>query len=114
MLASQLPKLKQTDVFLCDRKARPGFGPVLEEFAKGTWIEPEINRRKMTLVGLTDLGASFGVDDNIMMSHANFLRLISKRKPGELDFGVIKLRPGSDVLKLQAQFQAIWATRSTS
>ncbi len=36
MLASQLPKLKQTDVFLYDRKARPGFGPVLEEFAKGT------------------------------------------------------------------------------
>ncbi len=107
MLASQLPKLKQTDVFLYDRKARPGFGPVLEEFAKGTLIEPEINRRKMTLVGLTDLGASFGVDGNIITSHANFLRLMSKRKPGELDFGVIKLRPGSDVLKLQAQFQGI-------
>ena len=64
MLADQLQKLKQKDVFLYDRKARPGFGPVLEEFAKGKLVEPEINRRKMTLVGLTDLGASFGVDGN--------------------------------------------------
>ncbi len=107
MLDSQLAVLRQTDAFLYDRKARPGFGPVLEESAKGTLIEPEINRRKMTLKGLTEIGASFGVDGNIIVSHANFLRLVSDRASGEIDFGVIKLRPGADVVEMQSQVQAI-------
>ena len=107
MLDSQLAVLRQTDAFLYDRKARPGFGPVLEESAKGTLIEPEINRRKMTLKGLTEIGASFGVDGNIIVSHANFLRLVSDRASGEIDFGVIKLRPGADVVEMQSQVQTI-------
>ena len=107
MLDSQLAVLRQTDAFLYDRKARPGFGPVLEESAKGTLIEPEIKRRKMTLKGLTEIGASFGVDGNIIVSHANFLRLVSDRASGEIDFGVIKLRPGADVVEMQSQVQTI-------
>jgi putative ABC transport system permease protein len=107
MLAGQMSKLRQTDVFLYDRKARPGYGPVLEEFARGTTVEPEINRRKMTMVGLIELGPSFGADANIIVSQANFLRLVAGRSSGQIDFGVIKLQPGSDVAKLQSQFQAI-------
>ena len=110
VLDRQLSLLQHTDAFLYDRKARPGYGPVLEEFARGVTIEPEINRRKMTLVGLTNLGASFGVDGNIIVSHANFLRLVSERTAGHIDFGVIKLKPGTDVIELQSQFQAILGT----
>lgn len=105
--ADQLPKLKNTDTFLYDRLARPRFGDVVGAYDQEHFIEPEINRRKLILSGIVDLGASFGVDGNILVSHANFLRLFPERKPGQIDIGVVKLRPGLSIEAAQQQFQGI-------
>ncbi len=104
-LANQLAALRKTDAFLYDRLARPRFGNVVGELDKGVEIEPELNRRKMKLEGLVDLGASFGVDGNLLVSHANFLRLFPNREVGQIDIGVIRLKPGVSVASAQMQFQ---------
>lgn len=104
-LANQLASLRKTDVFLYDRLARPRFGNVVGELNNGAEIEPELNRRKMKLEGLIDLGASFGVDGNLLVSHANFLRLFPNREVGQIDIGVIRLKPGVSVASAQRQFQ---------
>ncbi len=103
----QMHHLRRTDAFLYDRLGRPRFGEVAGANALEQIIEPEINRRRMTLAGIIDLGASFGIDGNIVVSHANFLRLFSERNSGEIDIGVVKLRPGVSVPQVQQQFQAL-------
>lgn len=103
--AEQLAKLKQTDSFLYDRTRRPRFGDVVSATKRKEVIEPELNRRKMTLAGVVDLGASFGIDGNIFVSHANFLRLFPNRKSGSIDIGVVKLNPGVSIAAAQKQFQ---------
>ncbi len=103
--AEQLAKLKQTDSFLYDRTGRPRFGDVVSATKRKEVIEPELNRRKMTLAGVVDLGASFGIDGNIFVSHANFLRLFPNRKSGSIDIGVVKLNPGVSIAAAQKQFQ---------
>lgn len=104
-LADQLASLRQRDVFLYDRLARPRFGNVVGELERGGDIKPELNRRRMKLAGLVDLGASFGIDGNLLVSHANFLRLFSERDPGHIDLGVVRLKPGVSVEAAQRQFQ---------
>ncbi len=103
--AAQLGKLRETDAFLYDRMARPRFGDVVGANNRAETIEPEINRRKMLLSGIIDLGASFGVDGNILVSHANFLRLFPERKSGAIDVGVVKLKPGVSIDSAQKEFQ---------
>lgn len=103
--AENLNKLSQTDVFLFDRGGRPRFGDVGGAWDRGETVEPELARRRMKLVGLVNLGASFGLDGSIFMSHANFLRLFPSRKPGEIDVGVVKLKPGVNIAATQKQFQ---------
>ena len=104
-LADQLASLRQRDVFLYDRLARPRFGNVVGELERGADIKPELNRRRMKLAGLVDLGASFGIDGNLLVSHANCLRLFSERDPGHIDLGVVRLKPGVSVEAAQRQFQ---------
>jgi len=104
-LPEQLQELRSTDQFLYDRGSRPRFGDVIGAVERKEPVEPEINRRRMILSGLVDLGASFGVDGSILVSHANFLRLFSERKPGMIDVGVVRLRDTSLLPELQKQFQ---------
>lgn len=105
--SDQLAELRRTDSFLFDRMGRPRFGNVVQANARHELIEPELNRRRMTLAGIVDLGASFGADGNILVSHANFLRLFPARKPGSIDVGVVKLKPGISILSAQQQFQTM-------
>ena len=106
-VAENLSKIKQTNAFLYDRLARPRFGDVLGANDQQQFIEPEVNQRKVFLSGVMDVGASFGVDGNIVVSHANFLRLFPERKSGQIDVGVVKLKPGTSVEAAQQEFQAM-------
>lgn len=104
-LTAQAAALRQTDAFLFDSRSRPRFGEVLRSLQQGGDVELEINRRRMSLAGLTELGASFGVDGNIIVSHANFLRLFPQRQSGAVDVGVVRLRSGADATAAQREFQ---------
>lgn len=49
------------------------------------------------MVGLFQLGTSFGSDGNLITSVPNFLRIFGNRNRGFIDVGLIKLRSGIDI-----------------
>lgn len=99
-------RLQIPDVVLFDEASRPEFGQIVTEFQRQGAVTTEIDNRatgsrKITVVGLFKLGTSFGVDGNIITSHLNFLRIFSQRSQGEIDLGLIKVKPGSNINHLR-------------
>ncbi len=98
-------KLQFSDVVLFDRKSRSEFGPIVTEFEQQgsvtTEIESRGSNRQIEVVGLFELGTSFGSDGNLITSHLNFLRIFSSRPPGFINVGLIKLKPGTNVISFR-------------
>lgn len=89
-------RLRQQDVILFDALARPEFGPVAESFEAGEDIVTEINDREVRVVGLYEMGTSFGIDGSFMTSEDNWLRLFPDRPRNQIQLGLIRLREGAD------------------
>lgn len=96
-----LDKLKFADVVLFDQNSRSEFGPIVSEFQNQGKLTVEVSNktsnRRIKVMGLFELGTSFGADGNLLTSHLNFLRIFSNRKQGFIDIGLIKLKPESNV-----------------
>jgi len=88
--------LRQQDVVLFDALARPEFGPVADSFNAGEDIITEINDREVRVVGLYEMGTSFGIDGSFMTSDDNWLRLFPDRPRNQIQLGLIRLREGAD------------------
>lgn len=91
-----IDQLKLKENILFDRASRLEYGPIAQEFEKGNPIITELSGKRVNVVGLFTLGPSFGADGNIIMSDLNFLRVFPERKLGEIDIGLIKLKPHSE------------------
>lgn len=108
-VAENLDKLKLADVVLYDQNSRAEFGPIASEFRNQGNLTIEISNkfsnRRIKVVGLFELGTSFGADGNLLTSHLNFLRIFSNRKQGFIDIGLIKLKPENDVNKFLNQLK---------
>lgn len=96
---NNLDKLKEPDVVLFDAGSRTEFGPVVELFNLQGKVETEIgdrgpNNRKITVVGLFQLGTSFGADGNLITSDLNFFRIFIQRQKGFINLGLVQLHPG--------------------
>jgi len=91
-----LDKLRLDENILFDRASRVEYGSIATEYEQGKPITAELGGKSVNVVGLFTLGPSFGADGNIIMSDLNFLRLFSDRKLGEIDIGLIQLRPHAD------------------
>jgi putative ABC transport system permease protein len=89
-------KLRAQDVVLFDAAARPEFGPVGESFRAGESITTEINDREVEVVGLVEIGPSFGIDGTILTSIDNWLRLFPDRPREDIELGLIQLAAGAD------------------
>jgi len=92
-------KLRQQDVLLFDSASRPEFGPVKEEFEKAGTVVTELNDREIEVVGLFEMGTSFGIDGSLITSDDNWLRLFPDRPRNEIQLGLIRLHEGSDVVQ---------------
>jgi putative ABC transport system permease protein len=99
--------LRDPDTALFDEHCRPEFGTLPADFRKGLPTEAEMAGRRLRIVGLFNLGTSFGVDGNIMMSDQEFLRVFPYRTSDEVDLGLVRLRPGSDVSAARARLEAL-------
>jgi putative ABC transport system permease protein len=88
--------LRQQDVILFDALSRPEFGPVAESFEAGEEIVTEINDRQIKVVGLYQMGTSFGIDGSFMTSTDNWLRLFPDSPRNQIQLGLIRLREGAD------------------
>lgn len=88
--------VRQQDVVLFDAKSRPEFGPVASSFQAGEEIVTEINDREVKVVGLYEMGTSFGIDGSFMTSTDNWMRLFPDRPRDQIQLGLIRLREGAD------------------
>ena len=99
----QSAKLKTDETVLVDRRARPFLH--MDSDARDT----EINGRKVEIVGSFALGPDFMSNGTVMMSARTFAALLAGN-PGALaqlpvEFGVVKLRPGSDIAAVQRELR---------
>ncbi|MBF2005105.1 ABC transporter permease DevC [Chlorogloeopsis sp. ULAP01] len=95
-----LNKLKLPDTVLFDRSSRSEYGPIAAQFERDKQVLTEISNYRIKTVGLFTLGPSFAADGNLITSDQNFLRLFRNRRSGEIDIGLITLKPGVDKQKV--------------
>jgi DevC protein len=93
--------LKLPDVALFDADARPEFGPVADTFRRDKIVTTEVSGRSTRINGLFELGASFCCNGHLIVSDTTFRKIFS-RSDSVFEFGLIRLRPGSDTATVQA------------
>ena len=102
----QLDGLKPLDRVMFDRASRAEFGDINTLFQQSSSLSIQINQKQLWVAGLFTLGVSFGADGMMITSDSTFLRLFPDRQPEQVDIGLVKLQPGSDLAQAQATLKA--------
>jgi putative ABC transport system permease protein len=103
----KLAVLRLPDVVLFDRGSRPQYGAVAEALRDGKPINVELGNRRISVVGLYQLGTSFGYDGMVITSDLNYQR-IRPVQPAELiDLALIRVRRGADADEVRAAVDEI-------
>jgi putative ABC transport system permease protein len=95
-IVGNVAQLQKPKSVLYDGASRSEFGPVVDLFRSSDVVETEVNNRAIEVVGLFELGTSFGIDASIVTSDLNFLRLFPNRDRGLINLGLVKLTPGAN------------------
>jgi putative ABC transport system permease protein len=102
-IPENIDRLKMPDTVLFDDGSRTEFGTIAQDFRADGRVSTELGNpngnRRVNVVGLFQLGTSFGADGNLVTSYTNFLRIFDNRKKGFIDVGLIKLKPNQDTQK---------------
>jgi putative ABC transport system permease protein len=99
--------LKRPDTVAFDARSRPEFGPVPALIAERGPIPVEIANRTVEIVGIVELGASFGADGNVVLSEVNFQRLIKERKASNTDLVALRLHSDADPAAVKLRLTAL-------
>jgi len=105
-LAPLAPLLSRPDTFAWDMRSKPEFGPAADIFRERGPYRVQIANRDMEMVGLVEIGPSFGADGNVVMSETNFRRIFT-RQASNADMVALRLRPGADPAAVQARLRAM-------
>ena len=103
---AQVDRLRMPDRVLFDRLSRSEFGPIAARYEAGERVKTEINNRDVQVVGLYELGTSFGIDGSIITSDLNFRRIFPDRSASRIELGLINLEDGADLLATQEMIRA--------
>lgn len=95
-VGANLQVIRLPDTVLYDEGSRPEFGPIATEFKQGHQFETEVSNRHIKVVGLFEIGTSFGIDGTLITSDLNFLRIFRQHDPGLINIGVVRLKQGTD------------------
>lgn len=98
-------QLKLKENILFDRASRLEYGPIAANFTKRP-ITTELGGKRVNVVGLFTLGPSFGADGNVIMSDFNFLEIFPQRRLGEIEIGLVLLKPEADPQTLLGTMRA--------
>ena len=93
--------LREPDVVVFDRASRPEYGPVPDALARGDKVAVEIANRRVQVVGLFQLGTSFGYDGVVVTSELNFQRIMPGHGRETIELGLIRLQPGTDAMAVR-------------
>jgi putative ABC transport system permease protein len=104
-----IDQLKLADRALFDSSSRLEFGPIADTFRQTQRVIIEISpyneiyeARKLEVRGLFKIGTSFGVDGNLIINASTFHNLFTERNAENIDIGLIKLKAGADIHKVQS------------
>jgi putative ABC transport system permease protein len=89
-------RLRLPDLALFDSLSRPEYGPIAKMVSEKGSVRTEVNGRSVQVIGLFQLGTSFGVNGTVIASDLNFLRLFPGHPQNLVELGVIRLKPGFD------------------
>lgn len=95
------------EVALVDVRSKPRpYGPIPRN------QDVELTNRRIRIVGDFELGTDFQNDGTLLMSEENFLDYFPERRgptasDHKIDVGVIRVRPGTDVLRLKRSIAPI-------
>ena len=103
---SQLAKIKQPDVVLFDRKAKGIYDEAIKRVEAGETVTTEVEKRTITVGGLFSIGASFTADGHLMTSEDNYLKLFPRQSQGNINVGLIHIKPGYDPQQVAEQLIA--------
>ncbi len=106
-LNQNLHQIKMFNRVLFDQASRPEYGEIANIFHKQSTLETELNKRNIQVGGVFSLGTSFTADGNVIASDSTFMNLFPDRKPDEIDVGLISLKPGADIKKVQLMLKNI-------
>jgi putative ABC transport system permease protein len=106
-VAENQVKLRNVGTVLFDSIRRNEFGPIVEAAGDKKAMITEVAGRQVEIAGFFQLGTSFGIDGTLVMSDETFLRVLPFRQRGIVDLGLIKLKPGADLQRSQAEIEAM-------
>jgi putative ABC transport system permease protein len=106
-IIANLPEIRSLNYLLFDRGSRAEFGPIPQILEKNQTLQTELGDRLVTVKGLFSMGASFGADGNVIVSETTFHNIFENRKPDRMELGLIRLKSGANVQKVQAQLEKI-------
>jgi len=89
-IENQTAVLDRPDTVLVDGQTRSLFGPL----QAGRVVD--LNGRRVTIGGDYVLGTGFLGLGVVLANEANFFRLFPNRRPGQVNYGLITLKPGAD------------------
>jgi putative ABC transport system permease protein len=100
-LKEHAQELELADHLLFDGLSRTTYGPILQYLETHENLETELNYRKVKIIDEIKVGISFNTDGNLYLSYANFYRLFPQRDAGNVDLGLVKLKPGYDPVEVR-------------
>jgi putative ABC transport system permease protein len=102
----QLSEIKLPDTVLFDCAARGDYEKTIAQLEQDQTVKTELERRKVTISGLFQLGASFTADGTLITSDQNFLRLFPRQPASSVSIGLIQLQPNVNIKQTVAALQA--------
>ena len=106
-LAPLVEALKRPDTVAFDRRSRPEFGDVARLLGAGGTLGVQVGNREVEVVGLVEIGPSFGADGNLVLSDVNFRRVVKERLVAQVDLVALRLVPGSDIAQVQRRLREV-------
>jgi putative ABC transport system permease protein len=100
-------KLTRLDTVLLDARARPEFGDYeLFSTQPASEMAPELNQRRVEVVGACSIGTSFSWNGMLITSEET-LSKVAYRSTEKVTFGLVELAPGADPVATKAALQTV-------
>ncbi|MDB9320149.1 ABC transporter permease DevC [Nodularia spumigena] len=93
----KLEQIKYPNTLLFDRNSNGKYAQAIAQISEGQSVTTELQGRKVKIGGLYEVGASFVANGSVITSDQNYLRIFSGQQPGQVNLGLINLKPGSNV-----------------
>ncbi|MFG6094586.1 ABC transporter permease DevC [Leptothoe sp. ISB3NOV94-8A] len=101
-----LHKIQPLNQLLFDQAGRPEYGFTAAAYGETGQFSAELNGMQVDVTGVFTNGASFAADGNVIASDSTFLRLFPDQNADHIEVGLVQLKPGADVEKVQHELTA--------